>query len=137
MAKRASGSRSSKQRQREVITPTPSLAPLSDVSLVRAIAQQRIHQAELAAGRPDPILDRRRWLPPKYPRPVAARRKHRLIGLRVQSPLYGLHFRSPIRVQLCVRRRVRKEVLHAFRRIGKGKGSRRTKRRNEWSSIGC
>lgn len=50
----------------------------------------------------------------------------------------GLAFRDPSRVAICVRRKIRKEVIFALsphRRIGSGKGKRR--RRNWASSIRC
>lgn len=48
----------------------------------------------------------------------------------------GLSFRVPDDVLVCVRRKQRKEVLHALRKVGRGRGGGR-KRRNWWSSITC
>lgn len=44
-------------------------------------------------------------------------------------------FQMPERVVVCVRRKVRREVLFAKRATGKG--SRSFKRRNEWSEVKC
>lgn len=49
---------------------------------------------------------------------------------------HGLKFSAPADVLVCVRRQQRKEVLHALRKTGRGKGGGR-KRRNWWSRIGC
>lgn len=48
----------------------------------------------------------------------------------------GLSFSVPPEVLVCVRRKQRKEVLHAFKKVGRGRGGGR-KRRNWWSNIGC
>lgn len=47
-----------------------------------------------------------------------------------------LAFAKPSRVALCIRRSIRKQVLHAFKQTGAGKHHRRP-RLNEWSSISC
>lgn len=44
-------------------------------------------------------------------------------------------FREPSRVLICVRRQRRREVLHAFRRVGHGSGGR--PRFNYYSKISC
>lgn len=41
---------------------------------------------------------------------------------------------DPRNVAVCVRRKDRREVLHALRRVGRGGGRRR---RNEWSDVHC
>lgn len=45
-------------------------------------------------------------------------------------------FSVPRDVVVCVRRKQRKEVLHAFKFTGRGSGSGR-KRRNYWSDVSC
>lgn len=49
---------------------------------------------------------------------------------------HGLKFPVPNEVLVCVRRKQRKEVLHAFKKVGRGRGGGR-KRRNWWSAISC
>lgn len=44
-------------------------------------------------------------------------------------------FRVPDKVLICVRRKQRREVLHALRRTGSGAGRRR--RRNYYSAVSC
>lgn len=48
---------------------------------------------------------------------------------------HTVQFRVPNLVAVCVRRKVRKEVLHAQRKTAKGAGSQR--KRNIWSGIKC
>lgn len=48
----------------------------------------------------------------------------------------GLGFARPGAVVVCVRRKQRKEVLHALKKTGRGRGGGR-KRRNWWSTISC
>lgn len=45
------------------------------------------------------------------------------------------HFHEARRTYICLKRAVRKQVLFALRRTGKG--SKSPKRRNEWSNIQC
>lgn len=63
--------------------------------------------------------------------------KHLRGALRPPAPLSAVResFSTPMDTVQCVRRRVRKEVLHAFKKTGKG-GQRRP-RRNQWSHIKC
>lgn len=45
-----------------------------------------------------------------------------------------LFFDKPHRIDLCIRRKVRREVLLA---LGRGGGNHRRPRRNEWSDVSC
>lgn len=49
---------------------------------------------------------------------------------------FGLQFAVPEKTIICVRRKTRKEVLHAKRKTGRGKG-RRYPTKNWFSKIGC
>lgn len=44
-------------------------------------------------------------------------------------------FKSPRHVLICIRRKMRREVLHALRKAGKG--GMRHPRRNAWSDVHC
>lgn len=55
---------------------------------------------------------------------------------RAVSVPQGVQFGSPETVAICVRRRTRREVLHALRRVGKGSRVR-TRRRRWYSDIRC
>lgn len=52
-----------------------------------------------------------------------------------RSPLpRDVRVEDPRNLAVCVRRKDRREVLHALRRVGRGGGKRR---RNEWSDVHC
>lgn len=106
------------------------------------------------AFRPDvlrSIEDRRTWHPEGVFRPARSFSvpRHRLsvIGprLRSQTPYkafstfdptpVGIGFRSPARVLVCVRRKIRREVLHA-RGVAGSKGIRK-RRISEFTSVSC
>lgn len=99
--------------------------------------------------------DRRRWHPEGTYAPAQSfsRSRHRLRDVqssynrrasqvmarsipRLHSPVYRVGFEQPHRVLICVRRQQRREVLHAFRKTGRGSG-RRPPRYNYYSSISC
>ena len=66
-------------------------------------------------------------------------RELRGMGQR-KKPLSRIGFINPARVVICARRRMRREVLHAFRKVGAGGGARfprKKPRYNEWSGVVC
>lgn len=105
----------------------------------------------------EPLLtefeDRRRWHPePEVLRPavtvpmsraglVVAPTPHRQARPRqakryqVKFPSPRIAFKTPDAVVICVRRKRRREVLHALGKAGR-RGQRKP-RRNEWSDISC
>lgn len=94
--------------------------------------------------------DRRHWRPDDGLAPArtftgrpagikaSAPRAHRGRGFfpRLEYPSFGVSFSAPWKVLVCVRRKVRREVLHALRFVGKGTGGGRH-RRNQWSGVRC
>lgn len=70
-------------------------------------------------------------------RPVT--KKHTKLSDRLyKNALRGfgkIAFRDPARVLLCIRRKERREVLHALNRTSPGRGKK--KRKNFWSAIRC
>lgn len=50
---------------------------------------------------------------------------------------YQIAFTAPRETIQCVRRQRRKEVLHAHKKTGKGKGRQRKPRWSRWSNIKC
>lgn len=119
---------------RSVVRSDPLLdrifaSPLLPVSLPRSVVRS--------------VEDRRTFHPLRTSRPAAAlpRAASRLV---VKSSAVN-HFRDnlsarvgfavPERVAVCVRRKERREVIHAIGRAGGG-GSRR-RRRNNWSDVIC
>lgn len=85
------------------------------------------------------IEDRRRFSPLSYdPMPVTRRRVAKVV-VKPRKPMVkakrGFFFSSPAQVIMCVRRKVRREVLNALGVAG-GVVSRR-RRRNAFSSVRC
>lgn len=106
----------------------------------------------LVSGRSLRVIEDRRTFHPDPYRPAATLRssRHRL---RVHIPLNAktvplrrwtarsavparIGFVAPTSVLVCVRRRTRREVLHAYRRVGAGTRRRRA-RRSTYSNIVC
>lgn len=65
-----------------------------------------------------------------------SRSSHRGLSPSLHWPSFGVEFKAPWKVLVCVRRKVRREVLHALRWTGKGTGGGRH-RRNLWSQVRC
>lgn len=113
--------------------PLPSLSinhvvrsPLSEVEDNRYWNPDRVPQARsLKTWRNHPQLS------PVHPR------KRPSAGTRPLRAIHALTFRSPKFVAVCVRRKSRKEVLHALGKIGKGAGWKKKPRRSYWSNIRC
>lgn len=90
------------------------------------------------------IDDRRTYHPLKHFRPAKQLSGHPVGPVVVKTPsnknrafiAHQLRFAAPKKTLFCVRRKQRKEVLHALKKVGKGKGGGR-KRRNWYSNIGC
>lgn len=55
---------------------------------------------------------------------------------RARSTLHQLRFKSPLRLILCIRRKQRREVLHAKRKTAR-RGRQGPHRRNQHSEISC
>lgn len=119
-------------------------APRRDIS-IPPIASRMLSRPLLPRPYvPPPQTDRRFYDPTR-----TVRRPHSLVsaatrikavdhGLPVNKAFLGhrLAFSIPRLVALCVRRKTRKEVLHALRKTGGGSGRRRP-RRNFWSNVKC
>lgn len=88
------------------------------------------------------LEDRRRFDPRGAHKPPSSltRAARKLVvdpgGDRYKWVTHGLKFAVPREVSICVRRKERKEVLHALKKTGKG-GSRAPRKRNNWSSVKC
>lgn len=89
------------------------------------------------------VEDRREYHPVKFHRPArdVSGQGHKPVVVKPSRKFgrvlpFGLRFAEPARTVLCVRRKTRKEVLHAIRKTGKGV-RRRKPRRNWFSRISC
>lgn len=106
-----------------------------------------------------PIEDRRTWHPEGSWRPARSfnQSRHRLVVGTVgpqrnvngsasrrlstrfsfQSPPAAVAFGRPDSVLVCVRRKMRREVMHALQKTGRGRGRQKRPRRNWTSGISC
>jgi len=96
------------------------------------------------------IEDRRTWHPegPQRPARTLSRARQRFTLVeplkrnQKRTPAYSgvnatVAFAAPESVAVCVRRQQRKEVLHARKKTGRGKGRQKRPRRSWYSSISC
>lgn len=91
------------------------------------------------------IEDRRRWRPePIHARPVVTIRVGQAARLTIKQPAkYNapaqtkarIAFQEPNRLPVCIRRKERREVIHATGQAGR-KGQK-PPRKNQWSEIQC
>lgn len=134
-------SRRSRRRRSESnvpnATPLSSLAPLSRAYY----SPLRLDLDRLA---PPANLDRRVHHPLGEYRPAVAFSGHPVRTnvvrpSKFKSNLYvspKVRFAVPKKTLICVRRAERKEVLHALKKVGRGRGGGR-KRRNWFSEVTC
>lgn len=127
--------RKSSKRQRDVTTPSLGpihsnplrLLPLSPIVVpLPPVSRDLV----LAHG-----VDRRLFRPDRSTAPPAAVRRSAARVVAKGPHAYSLTFSDSRLVGLCVRRKVRREVLFALRKTRKGAGAKR--RRNFWSNISC
>lgn len=94
------------------------------------------------------IQDRRTWDPAPLvaPRTLSGRQarvyKQQPVSIKAPqavlfNPVHKLGFKDPKHVLLCLQRNIRKEVLHALGKTGRGGSRRRIVRRNENSAYSC
>lgn len=109
------------------------------------IASRRLLPEPVRASDYPAIEDRRSYHPLDQFRPVMNTIGGRAGPVTVAKPLknksramlaHGLAFSAPKNTLICVRRNQRKEVLHALKKTGRGKGGGR-KRFTPYSKIGC
>lgn len=97
------------------------------------------------------IEDRREYHPERenrpargfvYPRhrlvvPVVAQQPSRFPDTFTPTVPVGVAFKAPRQVAICVRRKQRREVLHAIGKTGRGSRFHRAPRRNIYSEVHC
>lgn len=147
------GGKSRNQRRGTGATSNRRLFVASDSHLFDFQTGRKLNSFELDDLRP--LEDRRTWDPEGFFRPARtftgrpARvtpnvNKNRRFGPDPFSRLRrfpgmvkdALGFNIPRDVVICARRQIRKQVLHAFRKTGKGKG-RKPPKFNYWSKVRC
>lgn len=135
--------RSRTGRDASDIASSPTTNSLATLELLRSLRPLQL------------LEDRRQFHPEREARPARGffSPRHRLTvseGRQAATPQlrprrkFSPDTISPVvkfgerhQVAVCVRRRVRKQVLHALRKTGGGKGRRRHPRRSFYSSISC
>lgn len=130
MAKRSSGKK----------TAPPRVTPAHTLPKVRAVVRSRhfgFTPMRLASSPPlRAFEDRRQWHPERWGRPVLGfkRAATRLVVPSSPGPklTHRIAFLDPRRVIVCLRRKARREVLHA---LGKGGGG--NPKRKPTSNIEC
>lgn len=129
-----------------IVYPKPIPDPLyGDASLVRALRAQDVHNKlmrEVYGRDPRQVIDRRQFRPTPDPG-SNVRRSKRLnvdtLGRSIRDQLSPrIRFARPSDIAVCLRRKIRREVLHALnlkpKKHGRGGAPRR---RNLWSGIKC
>ncbi len=79
--------------------------------------------------------DRRIYHPLGSQRPLATLTQSRPKIVASKKQIHRIKFGDPQRLLICIRRNIRTQVLHAYKKTGKG-GQRRP-RRNQHSQISC
>lgn len=130
--RRRSRDRNRTANRGRIVTATPRVAlPKINVSrLLREHDRRRFHPSNVF--RPIGV----RWASRLVVAPV---RRNKVIARPFRSGIGNLNhvvsFKVPKRVSVCVRRRQRREVLFAKRKVRSGRGS--PKHRTEWSDVSC
>lgn len=132
-------------QQTPVSGQTPSPAPLARVIRQKSVLEDRRNWAPRLKAEPQRVQARDTLGRPA--RIVHGRVSPRVVrgpgGKPLQSKKHPVSFLSnaralfaePRKAIICAKRKIRREVLHALHRTGKG--SRSPKRRNEWSNVQC
>lgn len=119
------------------LPPVDFVSPLSEVEDLRYYHPQKLDRPAGAtvrsATRLVDVLDHR-----QQKKKSRARLARVLAGAERVRPMVMVTsrpgFAVPERVALCVRRKRRKEVLHALRKVGRG---HKRAKWNEWSKVRC
>lgn len=88
------------------------------------------------------VEDRRTYYPAgRNFRPASSPRRHlvkiKSVSHAIMHPLRVMAFEAPRAVAICIRRKMRREVLHALQKSGKGSRHNRKPRYNENSKVRC
>lgn len=124
----------------------PRVTPVHTLPKVRAVVRSHRFTSPLpfrplAPKRPAPLVafeDRRQWHPERWGRPVLGlkRAATRVVVAPRSGPTLTsrIAFADPRKVFVCLRRKIRREVIHA---LGKGGGGNKAPKRKPTSNIEC
>lgn len=112
---------------------TQSLTRLLTLPIIRPMPPVLVHpptRSEVLE-----VGDRRLFTPDRSTRPPRAARPGAARVIAATYPGSAVRFKDPRAVTICVRRKIRREVIFA---LGKrGKGARSPRKRNFWSEVRC
>lgn len=113
---------------------TSTHIPPSGVLPANIYAQQMamLAKRQAAAAVLTQLEDRRRYNPTKT---VAAPRATRRSATRLVDHGNQLGWAEPFRVAICTRRAIRRQIMFAIKKTGKGARAKRN--RNYWSDVRC
>lgn len=121
--------------QRNILKSPIANPRLLNRTLVRTVEQVLLDAARLSGQ------DYRAYNPrPKTLRPArTVSGRIAFVNIQKRAPLRKARFvfEDPKRVTVCVRRKMRREVLHAFKKTGKGSGRNRRRRFTADSFVIC
>lgn len=123
-----------KSRSRSAYGPYPSLVRVDPLSALLQPRFTRIPRTLVSPQVLTEVQDRRVFHPDGRQR--AAISVDGTKTRQVAGRSYRINFAVPDRVMVCVRRKIRDEVLHALKLTGRGSG-RGKKRFNVFSGISC
>lgn len=111
---------------RRSLLPAYHLRPLD----LRSFEDRRLY-SPTSINWPKRIL-RKATLPARV---IERSRDPRRVLAKTSLVKLGMEFNAPKRVLICVRRKQRREVIHALNKTRKGAGAK--KHRNQWSAVKC
>ena len=113
------------KRRREIVNLARSKLPALHL-IPRSVQDRRLYH---------PLGAARALLTTSSRRPILVASSPKKSQIKRTGPAHRVQFAQPKNVLVCVRRNVRKQVLHALNKTGQS-GQRRP-RRNEHSEISC
>lgn len=119
-----------------------SSTPIADAVFDTPLTNRLLSYTPSPQGPLIDVEDRRTWHPEDFFRPAmeigGTRTTQRVVkkSFKPQLP-FGLQFAVPEKTAICVRRKTRKEVLHAMRKTGGGQRRRNKPTKNWYSKLGC
>lgn len=118
-------------------TPSPTYVnPLDDPVILKQLHHGNYNANQAKLKHMAPAGDLRRFYPSDFMRPLHALKREATRSVIGNTPT-SIRLADPDLVSLCLRRKARREVLHALRRTHLGKGLGRRRRRNRYSIISC
>lgn len=123
------------RNRREAVAFGPSAHPLGSLTQLLRPPLDLTPVEDFRSWHPDGPYRAARQLSGHPVKPLVVKKTTGPGRVPIRLP-HRVQFDAPARVVVCVRRQTRKEVLHALKKVGRGKGGGK-KRRNYWSDVSC